>query len=327
MSQVNPRVTRIHDHEYLRHPRPYSDPRETRLHEYLTRGSRVPEPAGQVSHEYFHGSTRDDSGAGFGTQYQLSRLEKDFGLDIGKNKLYKIHKRLGVTTVHNSRKTRNETEINQQVLDLKESDMGGWGVDQVKGCLAQEGTLISRELLENHEQNNTTLLCKLWVLGIKNILTVMKSWQNKDQWGAFLHSLVLMPNVRDANAIAHYYLDLIEDHGFWISTQLTTDKGSEVNKVHKIHERLQSEAAPEYMLPEWPFSVKQTSMKNTPIESFWHWLRDGEGYSVKLAWQDSSLRGIFLPNNPIHQRASPSCLSTFYWLWVPIIQDGLDTFR
>ncbi|KAJ6622973.1 hypothetical protein B0H10DRAFT_1944277 [Mycena sp. CBHHK59/15] len=50
MSQVNPRVTRICDHEYLRRPRPYSDPWETRLHEYLTRGSRVTTDAARTSY-------------------------------------------------------------------------------------------------------------------------------------------------------------------------------------------------------------------------------------------------------------------------------------
>lgn len=38
-------------------------------------------------------------------------------------------------------------------------------------------------------------------------------YASKDQWSAFLHSLILLPNVRNSNAIVHYYLDLVEDRG------------------------------------------------------------------------------------------------------------------
>lgn len=38
-------------------------------------------------------------------------------------------------------------------------------------------------------------------------------YASKDQFSAFLHALLLMPNVRDSNAIVHYYLDLVEDRG------------------------------------------------------------------------------------------------------------------
>ncbi|KAJ7431040.1 hypothetical protein B0H11DRAFT_2388692 [Mycena galericulata] len=129
-----------------------------------------------------------------------------------------------------------------------------------------------------------------------------------------------MPNVRNGNAIVHYYLDLVEDRGYRISIQITTDKGSEVNEVHKVHETLRSEAAPEYTLPDFPAGVKQGSTKNTPIEGFWRWLRSGEGISVKQVLQEGSASGYFLPNDIVHR-------NVFYWLWVPIIQLGLDTFR
>lgn len=33
---------------------------------------------------------------------------------------------------------------------------------------------------------------------------------SKDQWSSFVHALLLMPNVRNRTAIAHYYLDLVE---------------------------------------------------------------------------------------------------------------------
>ncbi|KAJ7652044.1 hypothetical protein DFH06DRAFT_1270377 [Mycena polygramma] len=63
-------------------------------------------------------------------------------------------------------------------------------------------------------------------------------YASKDQFSAWLHSLVLMPNVRKSESIAHYYLDLVEGRGYRISIQITVDKGSEVGKMIEIHEQL-----------------------------------------------------------------------------------------
>ena len=38
-------------------------------------------------------------------------------------------------------------------------------------------------------------------------------YRSKDQFSAWVHVLIVMPNVRHANAIAHYYLDLVEGRG------------------------------------------------------------------------------------------------------------------
>lgn len=35
-------------------------------------------------------------------------------------------------------------------------------------------------------------------------------YATKDQFSSWLHALVVMPNVRNQNAMAHFYLDLIE---------------------------------------------------------------------------------------------------------------------
>ncbi|KAK7015628.1 hypothetical protein R3P38DRAFT_2543252 [Favolaschia claudopus] len=61
---------------------------------------------------------------------------------------------------------------------------------------------------------------------------------SKDQYAAWLHALVLVPNVRNALAIAHYYLDLVEGRGCEISIQLTVDSGTECTEMLKIHETL-----------------------------------------------------------------------------------------
>ncbi|KAJ7105100.1 hypothetical protein C8R43DRAFT_841936, partial [Mycena crocata] len=72
---------------------------------------------------------------------------------------------------------------------------------------------------------------------------------------------------------------------------------------------------PEYTEPEYPYGVKQTSTKNTPIESFWHWRQDGEGHSVRKVLQAPWVISF------------PMMLAVFYWLWPPIVQQGLDIYR
>ncbi|KAF7362456.1 hypothetical protein MVEN_00593200 [Mycena venus] len=289
---------------------------------------------------------RENSGSGLNEADQRSRLEAEFGLSIGK--------KVNADSVRKSKKRRTETETAQLVIDLKERDVaGGWGVTQVKGRLANEGVLVARdqlrEILHDHfdeefdgrvvgrkrvEQHRTPLQAlgpwhqehsdgheKLAEQGLRMGDGIhLPIYASKDQFSAFLHALLLMPIVRDSNAIVHYYLDLVEDRGYRISIQITTDKGSEVIELHKVHALLRSEAAPEYTEPEFPAGVQQGSTKNTPIESFWRWLRDGDGHSVKKVLQDGSASGIFLPNDIVHR-------NVFYWLWVPIIQKGLDTYR
>ncbi|KAJ7853988.1 hypothetical protein B0H14DRAFT_3652842 [Mycena olivaceomarginata] len=86
-----------------------------------------------------------------------------------------------------------------------------------------------------------------------------------------------------------------------ISVLITTDKGSEVNEFHKVHDILRLEFAPEYTVPKFPYGVKQGSTKNTPIESFWRWFGDGDGHSVKKVLQDGNASGICLPNDIVHR--------------------------
>jgi hypothetical protein len=46
-------------------------------------------------------------------------------------------------------------------------------------------------------------------------------YASKDQFGALVHTLKLMPNVHTGNAIVHYYLDLVEERGCTSSCPLT----------------------------------------------------------------------------------------------------------
>ncbi|KAJ7289624.1 hypothetical protein C8J57DRAFT_1046436 [Mycena rebaudengoi] len=319
------------------------------------------DPEDSVLVDAFTRYSRENSGAGLSTKDQLARLQHEFKLDIGKTKLFEIRKRLGIPTVKNSRKLRTDVETRQLVIDLKERDIaGGWGVDQVKGRLANAGVLIPRDSLRQILHNEFDEEFENRFVGKKKLLkrrAPLKAlgpyhqehsdgheklseqglnigagihlpiYASKDQFAAFVHDLLVMPNVRNGTAIAHYYLDLVERRGFIISIQMTTDMGSEVNEAHKIHEILRSVSiaailhiAPEYVPPTWPHGLKQSSTNNTPIEGFWRWLRAGSGHSTKTVLQEGALTGIFIPNDDIHRQ-------TFYWLWVPLVQEELDTFR
>ncbi|KAJ7627564.1 hypothetical protein DFH06DRAFT_729943 [Mycena polygramma] len=255
------------------------------------------------------------------------------------------------------------------LVDIKQSDpLGLWGVSQVKGRLASDNILITRNAIRKSLHDNFDDEFEFRFVGKKRLkhrapLNALGSWHqehadgheklgeqaleigkgihlpiyaSKDQFSAWLHSLVLMPNVRKSESIAHYYLDLVEGRGYRISIQITVDKGSEVGKMIEIHEQLRSHAAPDFVLPEWPFAATIPSTDNTPIESFWRWKRNGEGKSIRLVLQEGSASGVFLPNDEIHKyivRLGPSCMDltidrqTFYWIWVPFIQSRLDIFR
>ncbi|KAJ6580935.1 hypothetical protein B0H19DRAFT_928755 [Mycena capillaripes] len=304
--------------------------------------------------EAFEKYSRANSGAGLSQAAQMDQLERDFGLVIKKTKLCELRKRLQIDSVKNSHETRTDVETRQIVVDLKQNDVaGGWGVTQVKGRLANKRVLIPRDQLRQilHDEFDSEFDNR-FVGKKKNVkhrtpLRALGPWHqehcdgheklseqglnigagihlpiygSKDQCSACMHALTLMPNVRTGNAIAHYYLDLIEKRGFVISMQLTTDMGKEVNEMHKIHAALRDEVAPEFVPPQWPHGIQQSSTDNTPIKSLWRWLRDGEGHSVKMTLQQGAATGIFLPHDAIHRQ-------TFYWLWVPLIQAGLDEFR
>ncbi|KAJ7362802.1 hypothetical protein DFH08DRAFT_799823 [Mycena albidolilacea] len=315
----------------------------------------------------FQGYARENSGSGLGYNDQLARLKEEFGLDIKRNSLATLRKRLNIDSVRTSKGKKTDVEMRQGVIDLKQNDVaGGWGVDQVRGRLANTDARLLiprdslRQILHNEfgDEFDNRFVGKKKALKHRVPLWAMGPWHqehfdgheklseqgldigagihlpiygSKDQFCSFAHALLLMPNVRKGNAIAHFYLDLVKARGcspiliaentlVKISMQMTTDMGSEVNEMHKIHETLRDEVAPELVPPAFPHGVKQLSTKNTPIESFWRWVRDGDGHSTKLALQSGAATGIFLPHDDIHRH-------TFYWLWVPLIQQGLDNFR
>ncbi|TFK61062.1 hypothetical protein BDN72DRAFT_778676 [Pluteus cervinus] len=71
-------------------------------------------------------------------------------------------------------------------------------------------------------------------------------------------------------------------------------------------------------------AISVTSTKNTMIESFWHWLREKLGLSLK----DCILKGkdahIFQPQIALHRDLT---VTFFYWVFVPLVQSSLDDFK
>lgn len=48
-----------------------------------------------------------------------------------------------------------------------------------------------------------------------------------------------------------------------------------------MHVLASADAAPEFDEEEWPATLAVRSVHNTPAESFWLWLRLGEGHNIR----------------------------------------------
>ena len=67
--------------------------------------------------------------------------------------------------------------------------------------------------------------------------------------------------------------------------------------------RLRMDAAPEFSedVEKWPYYVQVPSCHNTPIESFWLWLRKGEGHNLKDIILSGAAKHHFKSYDPDHQ--------------------------
>ncbi|KAK6966683.1 hypothetical protein R3P38DRAFT_3337745 [Favolaschia claudopus] len=241
------------------------------------------DPSDETLRAAFADYAKENSGSGLEASHQIARLKQDFNLNIGRTTLFKLRKRVQAPSVRKTAKTMHPADLSQHIVDIKENDpLGPWGVDQVRGRLAIEGILATRRAtrtaLHDHfddqrfvgnkkSKKHRTHLFALgpWhqehsdgheKLGEQALLLGkgihLPIYGSKDQYAAWLHALVLMPNVRNALAIAHYYLDLVEGRGYRISIQLSVDGGTECTEMLKIHETLRADAAPEFVPPSWP---------------------------------------------------------------------------
>ncbi|KAL0952449.1 hypothetical protein HGRIS_006718 [Hohenbuehelia grisea] len=141
----------------------------------------------------------------------------------------------------------------------------------------------------------------------------------KDQFASFVLAMQVLPNVRNKETICHLFLDLVEMYGGRIPLQIVMDMGSEIGDMCHAQAVLRAEAAPDFTEAEWPSTVQVQSKKNTPIEGFWRWKRNGEGHSIREAILIGRNNGIYNPNNTLH-------VNVFNWLWPPLVQHRLDEF-
>ncbi|KAJ7887424.1 hypothetical protein B0H13DRAFT_1888832 [Mycena leptocephala] len=289
-------------------------------------------PEDSVLLDAFTWYARENSGSGLGTEAQLARLWTKFKLRIGKTKIYALRARLGVETVKNSSAKRTKEETRQAVMDLKQNNV--IRRDSLQEILHNEfdeefeTRFVGKKQTQKHRtplnalgpwhQEHSDGHEKLSEQGLDIGAGIhLPIYGTKDQWSSFLHALLLMPNVWTRTAIAHYYLDLVESHDLavivTISMQMTTDRGSEVNEAHKIHERLRDEVAPELTRPSFLTVLSSRAQTTHRYKAF------GAGSEMEMG----TVLKQFCQSFPILIRESSQ---TFYWLWVPLIQHGIDEF-
>ncbi|KAF4589018.1 hypothetical protein EYR40_010574 [Pleurotus pulmonarius] len=291
---------------------------------------------------------REKNGAGLSTKEQQARLKKEFGLSLGRTKFFALKKSLEVATVR--RNPTSPQDRVQAVIEVKENDVAGlWGVGQTRQRVANKGVLMSRRelrtVLHNHFDSEFDqripgsrqgiLRVPLSSLGPMHQVhcdgheklnsqalgmgtVTLPIYGFKDQFSSFVLALKVLPDVRNVETVCHLYLDMVEEYQS-VPLQLVMDKGSEIGDMVHAQTYLRSQAAPEFAEEQWPATLQVQSKRNTPIESFWRWQRQGEGLSVKEVILKGKSNGIFDPNNELH-------VQLFNWLWPPLLQARLDEF-
>jgi hypothetical protein len=71
-------------------------------------------------------------------------------------------------------------------------------------------------------------------------------------------------------------------------------------QVHCSYILHRLQAAPEFTIVEWPPAVQVPSKRNTPVEGFWRWIRQGEGHNIRDAILVGKTDGLFNANNELH---------------------------
>ncbi|KAG8911467.1 hypothetical protein FRC01_005700 [Tulasnella sp. 417] len=161
-------------------------------------------PSDDVFRKALQAYAKENGGSGLSTKYQILRLKKEFGLDIGKTSLFKQKKRLGILTTPKS--GLNPEDEAQVLITLKEDDpAGSWSVAAVKQRLAMQGAMLSRQVLlstfykcctDGHEKLNDQAL----EMGGLNF----GIYAAKDGYSTLCMAITVMPNVRSEQAIAHF---------------------------------------------------------------------------------------------------------------------------
>ncbi|KAJ7197874.1 hypothetical protein C8J57DRAFT_1442623 [Mycena rebaudengoi] len=138
----------------------------------------------------------------------------------------------------------------------------------------------------------------------------------KDKWGGEILDLSVIPDDRNADVIAHVFLDFIETYR-GVKIQRIKAQRSETGNIIAIATGLKTAYAPDVDLARYPAFVALKSTNNTPIESLWNWFQDQCGKNLHLQVTKGRDEGIFNPNNQIH-------VHLFNWIWPPVVQGELD---
>ncbi|KAL0945345.1 hypothetical protein HGRIS_000843 [Hohenbuehelia grisea] len=306
-------------------------------------------PSDSDLYDSFIQYSRENSGSGLSADEQLARLEKEHGLSISRRKLFDLRKKLQIPSVQKNTSLRHDRA--QATIDLKTNDLAGkWGVEQARQRLANKGVLIARDELREHLHDHFDEEFDKRFIGSRGAidcipLNCLGPWHQvhcdgheklndqalnmgtvklpiyafKDQFASFVLAMQVLPNVRNKETICHLFLDLVEMYGGRIPLQIVMDMGSKIGDMCRAQAVLRAEAAPDFTEAEWPSTVQVQSKKNTPIEGFWRWKRNGEGHSIREAILIGRNNGIYNPNNILH-------VNVFNWLWPPLVQHRLDEF-
>ncbi|KAJ7156233.1 hypothetical protein C8R46DRAFT_429357 [Mycena filopes] len=287
---------------------------------------------------------------GLTQKQKIERLAKDHNLQIGTTKLNQLEKKLEIPSV---RRTPAPREVAAQAIaDEVDKDTAQQnGPNYVKSKLKDKLIMVPRDTVrrvmhewypegpelrypghkktkisrrplsalgpfhevssDGHEKLGAQAL-KMGDIGLP-----IYGW--KDKWTAYLLKLNVVPESRTNAAIAHLYLDFIEELG-GIPIQTTTDKGSETGWLYALQTALREAFAAGIHPEVYPEHAFVKSVHNTIIEAFWRWLHQKLGFNLK----DHILRGqvdhIFNSNVPFHRHL-------FNWIFPPLVQAELDEFR
>ncbi|KAG8964758.1 hypothetical protein FRC00_001269 [Tulasnella sp. 408] len=198
-------------------------------------------PPDDVFREALERYSRENGGAGLSEKDQRLRLQKEFGLTIGRSKLFEHRNRLGIKSARKSGISAQEEE--QEVISLKADDPAGqWGVAAVKQRLALNGVMIPRDRLRQilHDHFDDEFAHRFVGFAHDGIVRVpldaLGPWHKKncdgheklnsqalgmgelgfgiyaakDGYSSHCTAMRVMPNVRSEEAIAHFFLDMTE---------------------------------------------------------------------------------------------------------------------
>ncbi|TFK17219.1 hypothetical protein FA15DRAFT_711027 [Coprinopsis marcescibilis] len=281
---------------------------------------------------------------------KIKFLKDEFGLSIGETTLCVLEDRLEIPTVRKPRLPK-DTIRNTAAGFIQKDITHGTGPHALKSMLQDEHIMIARDTLRllmkevapegfdlRRPGANRTLIPRLPLLSLGPYQEVSADGHEKlnsqalqmgdisipiyayrDKWSGYIIKLVAIPDSRSAAPLAHLYLDLVAECG-GIPLQLTTDKGPERGWQQSIQDALRRIFAPDVDPAVFATAMAIMSVHNTVIESLWRWLGVKVGRSLKEIILQGKARHIFQPQCTYHS-------DLFYWIFIPLIQDSLDSFR